>query len=76
MESIKFQVEDMVWPSCAEAIEMKLAGIDGVAAASADSNSKEVTVLLAHSQSCEGIYCAVEDLGYHIADSGNYWFGG
>lgn len=74
MESIKFQVADMVWSSSAEAITAKLSGLDGVRAASADSDSSEVTVLLAYPQSCECIYCAVEDMGYHIAGNGGLWF--
>ncbi len=74
MKTIKFLVDDMVWPSCAEAIQKKLECLDGVTVASADSNSNEVTVFLAYPQSCEGVYCAVEDMGYHIGDSGGIWF--
>ena len=76
MKSIKFHVSDMFWPSCDEAIKAKISGLDGVRSASADSDSSEVTVLLAYPQSCEGIYCAVEDMGYHIAGSGRLWFCG
>ena len=76
MKSIKFQVDDMVWPSCAQAIKVKLAGLEGVTSASADADSSEVTVQLAYPQSCEGIYCAVEDMGYHIAGNGGLWFCG
>jgi copper chaperone CopZ len=75
MKTIKFRVDDMIWPSCAEAIKTKLAGLDCVTGASADPNSKEVTVLLAYPQSSEGVFCAVEDLGYHIGDSDGIWFG-
>jgi len=74
MKTIKFQVNDMVWTSCEQAIEQKLAGLDGVKLAVADSTSKEVTVFLAYPQSCEGLYCAVEDLGYHIGDGDGIWF--
>lgn len=74
MKTIKFRVDDMVWTSCEQAIEQKLAGLDGVEMAVADSSSKEVTVLLTYPQSVEGLYCAVEDLGYHIGDRGGIWF--
>lgn len=74
MESIKFHVADMVWPSNAEAITAKLSRLDGVRTTSADCDSSEVTVLLAYPQSCECIYCAVEDMGYHIAGNGGLWF--
>jgi len=74
MKTIKFLVDDMVWPSCEEAIKMKLASLDCVSEASANSNSKEVTVVLAYPQSCENVYCAVEDMGYHIGDNDGLWF--
>jgi copper chaperone CopZ len=66
VDRIKFHVEDLDGPNCAEAIKKKLSGVHGVSAASIDLNSKEVAVSVSYPQSCESVYCAVEDLGYHI----------
>ena len=66
MEPLKFVVEDMNTPNCVEAIVTKLTGLDGVLVESVNGNSREVAVLVAYPQTCDGVYCAVEDLGYHI----------
>ena len=67
MTEVRFQVVDMDGPASGKAIKNKLTDLHGVSTASVDFYSKEVTVLLAYPQLRRWVYCAVENLGFHIA---------
>jgi copper chaperone CopZ len=66
MQTVKFKVSDLNNEYMEKTILEKLKGLDGVLDVSTDLKSQEVTLSVANPSVCEGVYCAIENLGYKV----------
>jgi len=66
VKTVKFKVSDFNNEVMEKIILQKLKGLDGILDVSTDLKSQEVTLSVSDPAVCEGVYCAIEDLGYKV----------
>ena len=66
MQTIKFKVDELKDEYAEKIILEKLKGLDGIMDVAVDTKTQEVTLSTANPATCEGVYCAIENLGYKV----------
>lgn len=66
MQPVKFKVSELHDADWEAILLAKLRGLDGIMDVEIDSQTREVRLSLTHPQTCEGVFCSIEQLGYKV----------
>jgi copper chaperone CopZ len=66
MKTITFKVSSLHNEFMEKTILDKLQALDGVLDVSVNPQTQEVTLATLHPETCEGVYCLLEDAGYEV----------
>jgi hypothetical protein len=66
MKTIKFKVTSLHNEFMEKTILEKLQSLDDIFDVSVNSKTQEVSISTLHPETCEGVYCFIEGLGYQV----------